>query len=216
MATAASTTTGGGGGLSRSASAIVAVTESGQHQLRIDGYSHTLDVPTGSDIKSPPFRVGDHSWRVCYYPNGLSSAWSEYISLFLQLDGGVPEGVWARHTFSLLSSEGKPPVPYFTNTGKRIFTDWGTSALIRRSELESSEHLRGDSFTIRCDVTVTKEIQTRSVDVVVGAGAAPPPPELHRHLAGLLATGEAADVAFEVDGRTFMAHRCVLCCSNYS
>ena len=112
-------------------------------------------------------------------------------------------------------------MPYFINSGKKIFTDWGTSAFIRRSELEGSEHLRGDSFTIRCDVTVTKEIQTKSVDV--GAGAAPavappppdPDPDLHRHLAGLLATGEAADVAFEVDGKTFMVHRCVLCCSNY-
>ncbi|RLN42028.1 BTB/POZ and MATH domain-containing protein 1-like [Panicum miliaceum] len=208
--TASTTSTGGGGGLSRSASAIVAVTESGQHLLRIDGYSHTMDVPTGSDIKSPPFRVGGHSWRICYYPNGLSSAWTEYISLFLQLDGDVPQGVWTRHTFSLLGREGKP-VPYFTNTGKKIFTDWGTSAFIRRSELERSEHLRDDSFTIRCDVTVKKEIQTKSVNV--SAGAAPkvvPPPDLHRHLGRLLATGEAADVAFEVDGKTFMAHRCVL------
>ncbi|CAN6323348.1 unnamed protein product [Urochloa humidicola] len=37
-----------------------------------------------------------------------------------------------------------------------------------------------------------------------------PPPELGRDMGGLLATGEAADVAFEVDGRNFMAHRCVL------
>ncbi|XP_039827096.1 uncharacterized protein LOC120688790 [Panicum virgatum] len=219
MATAASTTSSDGGGLSRSASAIVAVAESGQHLLRIDGYSHTMDVPTGSDIKSPPFSVGGHSCCISYYPNGLSSAWSDYISLFLQLDGGAPQDVWVRHTFSLLGREGKP-VPYFINSGKKIFTDWGTSAFIRRSELEGSEHLRGNSFTIRCNVTVTKEIQTKSVDV--GASAAPtvaplpPDPDLHRHLAGLLATGEATDVVFEVDDKTFMAHRCVLCCSNYS
>ncbi|CAL4917832.1 unnamed protein product [Urochloa decumbens] len=199
----------------KTASAIVAVTESGQHVLRIDGYSHTTDVPTGSDIKSAHFRVGGHSWRVSYYPNGLSSAWSDYVSLFLKLDDDVPNGVRVRHTFSLLDRDGKP-VPYFTNAGKRIFTDWGTSAFIRRSDLEKSEHLQGDSFTILCDVTVMKEIQTKIVDVdVVGVGAAapevaPPPPELGRDMGGVLATGEAADVAFEVDGRTLMAHRCVL------
>ncbi|CAL4943142.1 unnamed protein product [Urochloa decumbens] len=201
----------------KTASAIVAVTESGQHLLRIDGYSHTTDIPTGSDIKSAPFRVGGHSWRVSYYPNGLSSAWSDYVSLFLKLDDNVPNGVRARHTFSLLGRDGKP-VPYFTNAGKRIFTDWGTSAFITRSDLEKSDHLRGDSFTIICDVTVMKEIQTRSVDVDVGVvGAAPvvappppPPPELGRDMGVLLDAGEAADVAFEVDGRTFMAHRCVL------
>jgi speckle-type POZ protein len=37
-----------------------------------------------------------------------------------------------------------------------------------------------------------------------------PPSDLHRHLGGLLATGEGADVTFEVDTRTFAAHRCVL------
>ncbi|OEL17718.1 BTB/POZ and MATH domain-containing protein 1 [Dichanthelium oligosanthes] len=206
MTTAASTTS-----VLRSSSAIVAVTESGQHLLRIDGYSHTLDIPTGSNIKSQPFRVGGHSWRISYYPNGLSSTWSDYISLFLRLDDGVPQGVRARHTFSLLDREGRPPVTRYTNDGARIFTDLGTSAFIRRSELERSEHLRDDCFTIRCDVTVLNDIQTKSIDVGGAALAVPvPPSDLHRHLGGLLATGEAADVAFEVDGKTFMAHRCVL------
>ncbi|CAN6310259.1 unnamed protein product [Urochloa humidicola] len=199
----------------KTASAIVAVTESGSHLLKIDGYSHTTDVPTGSDIKSAPFCVGGHTWRISYYPNGLSSAWSDYISLFLKLDDdNVPaEGVRARHTFSLLDRDGNP-VPYFTNAGKRIFTDWGTSAFIRRTDLEKSDHLRGDSFTVICDVTVMKEIQTRTVDVGTAApvvALAPAPmSELQRDMGGILDTGEAADVAFEVDGRTLIAHRCVL------
>ncbi|CAN6282306.1 unnamed protein product [Urochloa humidicola] len=195
----------------KTSSAIVAVTESGSHLLKIDGYSHTTDVPTGSDIKSAPFCVGGHTWRISYYPNGLSSAWSDYISLFLKLDDdNVPaEGVRARHTFSLLDRDGNP-VPYFTNAGKRIFTDWGTSAFIRRTDLEKSDHLRGDNFTIICDVTVMKEIQTRTVDVGAGGLAPTPMSELQRDMGSILDTGEAADVAFEVDGRTLMAHRCVL------
>lgn len=194
---------------SRSASAIVAVTESGQHLLKIDGYSHTKDaVPTGSNIKSQPFRVGGYDWRILYYPNGANSSFSDYISLFLQLDSNVPQGVRTQHTFSLLDREGRP-VPYFTNSGTRIFTGWGTTAFIRRDELEKSppRHLQDDCLTIVCDVTVAKEIQTKSVDLL---SVAVPPPDLHRHLGGLLETGEGADVAFEVGGRTFLAHRCVL------
>ncbi|RCV41926.1 hypothetical protein SETIT_9G174200v2 [Setaria italica] len=209
MSTAASTTSGGTP--LRSASAIVAVTESGQHLLRIDGYSHTTGIPTGSDIKSSPFRVGGHSWRISYYPGAQTSSWPYYncISLSLRLDDDAakPQGVVrARHSFSLLDREGKPG-PYFTNNGNKTLANWGTPAFIHRSELETSEHLHGDSFTIRCDVTVVKDIQTKSVGA---APAVPPPPDLNRDLGGLLATGEAADVAFEVDGKAFMAHRCVL------
>ncbi|KAJ1262119.1 hypothetical protein BS78_09G083000 [Paspalum vaginatum] len=206
MTTIASTNKNSGR-LLRSGSAIVAVTESGQHLLKIDGYSHTKDVPTGSDIKSRPFRVGGHNWRISYYPNGLSSAWSGYISIFLQLTNDVPDGVRTQHTFSLLDREGKP-VPYFINAGKRIFTGWGTSAFISRDELERSAHLQDDCFTIRCDITVMKEIQTKSIDL--GKAVEVPPSDLHGHLGGLLEAGEGADVMFEVDGKTFMAHRCVL------
>lgn len=138
------------------------------------------------------------------------------ISLSLQLDdddaAAKPQGddvVRARHSFTLLDREGKPG-PYFTdNSGRnKTLANWGTRAYINRSELEKPEHLHGDSFTIRCDVTVVKEIQAKSV----GAAVPPPrpPPGLHRDLGGLLASGEAADVAFEVDGKAFLAHRCVL------
>lgn len=37
-----------------------------------------------------------------------------------------------------------------------------------------------------------------------------PPPDLHRHLAGLLESKKDADVVFDVAGETFSAHRCVL------
>jgi speckle-type POZ protein len=94
---------------------------------------------------------------------------------------------------------------------------WGYSSFIKRDELEKSEHLKDDRFSIRCDLTVvtSKEIQTMDVDTDTGAILQPPlvvvpPSDLHRHLGGLLATGEGADVTFEVDTRTVAAHRFVL------
>ncbi|KAG0522303.1 hypothetical protein BDA96_07G025600 [Sorghum bicolor] len=216
---------------SRSASAILAAsTESGQHLLKIDGYSGTKDVPTGSHIKSRSFRVGGHRWHICYYPNGCNSTCSDFISIFLKLDlddhnvnVAHGHGVRARFTFSLLDYGEKKPVPHYTFSAEHTFRDddRGFRTFIRRDELEKSEHLKHDRFTIRCDLTVaaTGEIQTMDiVDVphpsspLVDAAVVvvPPPSDLHRHLGGLLATGEGADVTFVVDNRTFAAHRCVL------
>ncbi|KAK3123361.1 hypothetical protein QOZ80_8AG0629340 [Eleusine coracana subsp. coracana] len=207
----------------QSASAIVAGTESGQHLLKIAGYSRTKDVvPTGSDIKSRSFRVGGHSWNIRYYPNGMNSAWSGYISIYLQLDHNVPKGVRAQYTFDLLNHEGKPVPQYTLSSGEvKIFRDhgWGSHGFIKRDELEKSGHVKDDCFTIRCQLTVMKEIQTKDMDVdsatplphpPMPAVVVVPPPDLHHHLGSLLKTGEAADVTFEVEGKTFRAHRCVL------
>ncbi|KAG2570625.1 hypothetical protein PVAP13_7KG035600 [Panicum virgatum] len=179
----------------QSSSAIVA-RESGQHLLKIDGYSHTMEVPNGSHIKSRSFRVGGHSWHILYYPNGDKSESSDSISLFLQLDYNVSQGVKAKFTFSLLDHGGKPVPHYTKNSTLCIFTDmgWGFTSFVKRDELEKSEHLKDDCFTIRCDFAVTKEIQTMDVDDVGAiiphpppAAVTVPPSDLHRHLGSLLA-----------------------------
>lgn len=77
---------GGGRERSRSASAIVADTASGHHILRIDGYSRTKGIPTGSYLKSRPFTVGGHRWHIDYHPNGHDPGTKDYISLFLVLE----------------------------------------------------------------------------------------------------------------------------------
>nr|CAB3480298.1 unnamed protein product [Digitaria exilis] len=94
-------------------------------------------------------------------------------------------------------------------------TWWGYLRFIKREELEKSDYLRDDSFTIRLDFTVMKEIETKDIDVDSGATPPPlavavPPSDLHHHLGDLLATREAADVTFEVDGKAFPAHRLLL------
>uniref|UniRef100_A0A0E0KQU1 Uncharacterized protein n=1 Tax=Oryza punctata TaxID=4537 RepID=A0A0E0KQU1_ORYPU len=200
----------------RSASAIIAGTESGQHLLKIDGYSRTKEeLPTGNIIKSRSFHAGGHSWHLLYYPNGFNSDCAECISIFLQLDYNIVKGVKAQYKFSLLDRAGKPT--YSRSSGKaNVFlnTGWGYRTYIERELLETSEYLVDDCLTIVCDFTVFKDLQTEDIDV---NDAAPPPPivvvppsDLHRHLAGLLATGEGADVTFEVEGKTFVAHKWVL------
>ena len=76
------------------------------------------------------------------------------------------------------------------------------SDFVRREFLEASEHLVGDRFRIQCDVSVPANSWTED--------RPPPLSDLERHLGNLLAAGEGTDVAFQVAGETFSAHRCVL------
>ncbi|KAL5216209.1 hypothetical protein ABZP36_007610 [Zizania latifolia] len=232
MSTAtASTTVDSGKLILRSASAIVSNTESCQHLLRIDGYSHIkAGVTAGNSIRSRPFRVGGHDWHILYYPNGNSPAASDFVSVKLELGSAsnIPTILvwdpWSRYghhvqtvrtqfTFSLLDQAGEPVQPYSYHYEVSTFSNGDTEGPVRfiqKAVLERSEHLKNDRFTIRCDVTVIREPEAKDHVDDGSPPTAPPPSDLARHLAGLLDTGEGADVAFEVDGQTFMAHRWLL------
>ena len=60
------------------------------------------------------------------------------------------------------------------------------------------EPLLGDSFHVKCDVTVVKEITPMR------------PPNQHLHLGHLLASQVGSDLEFEVGGDLFSAHKCIL------
>ncbi|XP_062200471.1 BTB/POZ and MATH domain-containing protein 2-like [Phragmites australis] len=178
---------------SRSTSAITAagasVTDSGYHLLVVDGYSRIKgDTPNGQCIESQQFIVGGCRWFIEYYPNGSESEKPGYMSFFLVLDeeDNIPEPMMVPYEFSFIDQ-------------------WGYPCFMRRKDLERSKHLKNDSFTIRCDVIVPRDANTRSSCVVVS-----PTPGIQQHLGSLLLSGEGADVTFEVGGETFMAHRCVL------
>ena len=76
----------------------------------------------------------------------------------------------------------------------------GAERFVRRQDLERSEHLKGDCFAVRVDVCIFKGAPPVAV----------PPPDIHRHLGGLLSGEEGTDVEFRVRGETFAAHRFVL------
>ncbi|XBI12546.1 hypothetical protein VPH35_139403 [Triticum aestivum] len=142
-----------GGEPSLSASAIVAPAVSGSHVLRIDGYSLTKGLGNGKYIASEAFAVGGHRWRLLYYPDSLDSNDSDWISVMLHCDQADDlDEVKAKFTMSLLDQHGNPCLA----TGYD---------LIKRSELEGSVYLKGDRFSVRCDVTVAKEIFTKAIPV---------------------------------------------------
>ncbi|CAN6293549.1 unnamed protein product [Urochloa humidicola] len=150
---------------SRSASSIVAGVATGYHVLRIVGYSHTKEVPTGQSISSSHFLVGGRTWLVKYFPNGSTAGEADFISLFLALHDHdtVAEAVKAKVSISLLDQEGKPVPPYNRTTEFVNFSekgDWGYTKFMERKALEESKHLSDDCFTVRFDVTVMKDVHT--------------------------------------------------------
>lgn len=196
-------------------STIVAEKETRAHVIKIDGYSITKDLlRAGKCTASIPFMVGDHNWVVEYYPNGNSKA-DGYtpgcVSVYLVLDSAGAKDVKAKFTFSLLDKGGEP-VYSKTLAEEHIFpskgSDWGFTNFIEQTDLEGSVHLTGDSFRIRCDVTVLKKI--RSEEIGPNQFVMVPPSNLHRQLGDLLKNKDGADVAFRVGGEIFSAHRSVL------
>uniref|UniRef100_A0A0E0M7U9 BTB domain-containing protein n=1 Tax=Oryza punctata TaxID=4537 RepID=A0A0E0M7U9_ORYPU len=198
-----------------SASAIVANTSRGYHHLKIDGYSHTKATPTGEALFSCQFAIGGHRWRICYYPNGNVLEAADYISIFLVLDEIVVRNVKAQFQICFAGQvEKQPSLAWKTvrafNKQSSSSSSWGYPKFIRREDLEKSEYLKHDSFTIRCDIIVVDKYRAEDASSAAGAFVSVPPSNLHSHLGDLLKNEKGTDVVFEVGGETFTAHRCVL------
>ncbi|CAD6337517.1 unnamed protein product [Miscanthus lutarioriparius] len=172
--------------------------------LKIDGYSLTKGTPTGDYLESDTLTVGGHSWRIRFFPNGAKSEDEGFISVFLHLDGRVADMVKAQFQFDFVDNMEEEPVTAATFTDK---VSWGYPQFIRREELEKSEHLKNDSFTLRCKIAVIHEFGAK---LERPKAVSLPPSDLHRNLGDLLLSEKGADVVFDVGGQTFAAHRCVL------
>ncbi|XP_072146561.1 BTB/POZ and MATH domain-containing protein 1-like [Setaria viridis] len=218
-----STADGGGRKRSRSASAIVANTATGHphHILRIDGYSRTKGIPTSACIKSRPFIVGGHCWHIDYHPNGHNRDTKDYISLFLLLNEAAPSStakeVRAQQRFRFVGEvaaeeeDGEEPPAVVAGGGGEQLREppqVGNGRFVRREDLEKSEHLKNNSFAIRCDVIVINEFRTEDDEAATFVPVHPP--DLRRHLDDLLRTGKGTDVVFEFGGDLFTVYRCVL------
>ncbi|KAG2548971.1 hypothetical protein PVAP13_9KG228900 [Panicum virgatum] len=192
-----------GDGEPRSASAIVGEAVTGQHLLHIE---------------SRPFSAGGRRWYINYYPNGQTSKYADFISVFLHLDASIGEPVMARAKFDLLDRDGKPVPSYTRTTTLSEFSPsgsgYGFTEFVKRELLEKSEHLSKDCFKISCDIIIPHELRTedRIAKSPLGSCLAVPvpPPDLDRHLGDLLVSKEGADVTFQVAGEEFSAHRFLL------
>jgi speckle-type POZ protein len=159
--------------------------------------------------------VGGHRWRIRFFPNGAKPGYEGFVSFFLHLDESVADSVKAQFQFCFVDNVEKKPVTLEAVSSFASNEGWGYPKFIKRKELEKSEHLKDDSFTVRCNIVVINEFGAK-LETAVGAPPTPtrfvsvPPSDLHRNLGDLLLSEKGADVVFDVGGQTFAAHRCVL------
>ncbi|XP_044985312.1 BTB/POZ and MATH domain-containing protein 2-like [Hordeum vulgare subsp. vulgare] len=189
--------------------AIIADSEERSYVLKVDGYSRTKALlKNGECMTSTPFSVGGHIWVVRYYPNGYPKHCDDFISLYVHNESADAEDVKvkAKLKLSVLDQNGTPVPSYSRAIPLHTFSskapDRGYHDFIHKAGLEGSPHLRDDCLTIRCDVTVVKDILDEEARI--------PPSDLHRHFGDLLGSKDGADLTFQVGGRGFPAHRCVL------
>lgn len=197
-------------------STIVAEAVSGSHVIKIAGYSRIkVLLRNGESLTSIPFSVAGHSWTIRFYPNGDSAESQDYLSFYLILDSANSYDVKVIFSFELLGKNGRSVSSYSFTTDLRTFSYkgslWGYNKFIHQTVLEeSSAHLRDDSFSIRCDIKVFKEIYSQETKGVHSKFVEVPPSNLHQHLGNLLDSMDGSDVVFEVGEERFSAHRCVL------
>ncbi|KAF7031838.1 hypothetical protein CFC21_043100 [Triticum aestivum] len=188
--------------------AVDVSTASGYHLFVVtDYYLRTkASVPPGKAIASLPFTVGGRRWSIRCFPNGDTSESSQYISLYLHLvDKDVTEAVKVHYSFSFVDEvENQGPACVRAKKAhdfSSCHATWGHKYFWKRDDLEKSSHLKGNCFTIRCDLAVATTFD-RFITV--------PPSSIQRHIMNLLLSKEGTDVTFSVGGETIVAHRCVL------
>ncbi|XP_044958536.1 BTB/POZ and MATH domain-containing protein 1-like isoform X1 [Hordeum vulgare subsp. vulgare] len=193
------------GNLLKSSTSPATAGASGYHLLVVEGHSQTSNMPQGKVLVSRYFTVGGHRWLIFYYPNGKDNLHNTgFISLGLSLhteeEPAAAEPVKALADFTFVDDTDKQ-MPECMH-GDKIFEFTGNT--VRRQDMEISKHLKDDSFTIRCDVMVLSQTCNTSAFIIV------PPCDMQRNFTDLLLSGNGSDVAFQVGGETFAAHRCIL------
>uniref|UniRef100_A0ACD5V4W6 Uncharacterized protein n=1 Tax=Avena sativa TaxID=4498 RepID=A0ACD5V4W6_AVESA len=198
---------------SQTASAIVAEVVSGSHVLTIKGYSRTKGLGIGKCITSEKFAIGGHDWCIRYYPDGQVMEDADWVAVHLKRDDNTDEDVKATYKISLLDQDGLLVSSHSHTSELRGFSPkggWGFNKFIRRTDLEESNYLKDDSFSLKCDIAITGVIRTVASETRATQFVVVPPSDLNRHLLQLLTSGQAGDVTFEVGGESFTAHRYIL------
>ncbi|KAI3872157.1 hypothetical protein MKW98_011649 [Papaver atlanticum] len=169
----------------------------------------------GKLIKSFAFTVGGYEWVICFYPDGQTSAYKEFVSVFVVL---LSPGTDVRALFELKlldqSGKGKHKVdshfdsPLETGpfTLKSEGSTWGFSLYLKRSVLENSNYLKDDCLVIHCTVGV---VGTR-VEGRKHYAIPVPPSDMIPSLKSLLESGTGSDITFQVGDKTFKAHKLVV------
>ena len=174
-----------GGGASTTTVSVETVT--GFHVLKVEGFSQFKGLGVGKHVNSGTFTVGGHSWCISFFPDGYDDSSADWICVDLYLDHTTPASggvVKACFTLSLLHKVGEPLPSHSKASTLTTFSSTlkscGFREFIKRKDLESSSFSVEDSFRIRCDVTVVREIVTKVTESGSASTAPSPSPSAGR------------------------------------
>ncbi|XP_020175160.1 BTB/POZ and MATH domain-containing protein 1 [Aegilops tauschii subsp. strangulata] len=179
--------------------------------LEIQGFSTTASMDSDDFITSR-WKVGGFEWQLRVYPSGqpCRNHASPWVALGLVL---LHETVGVRASLGcqLVDQRGKIN-PSEEKRMSRIFYDAHDDSdlvpLMARHDVVKSGYLKDDTLTLRCTITVLKDIQ---IPRIPAEGViALPSTNLHQHLGTLLQSETGADVTFIVCGESFAAHKDIL------
>ncbi|KAK1685529.1 hypothetical protein QYE76_046377 [Lolium multiflorum] len=195
--------------LPRTSSMSVTDSVTAVHDFRVTGYSLLDGMGVGRYVSSRVFTVGGLEWAVRFYPDGSTAHCVGNASAFLYYCGRDKD-VRARFTLNLMEKDGRLSQvtnAYMKHSFSPASDNWGFIKFIEKSKIQGSPFLHNDCLTIRCLLTVAKESRTQDVETSL---ITVPKSNLHKDFENMLNDGEGADVTFDVGGKLFRAHRCVL------
>ncbi|KAF7012090.1 hypothetical protein CFC21_026324 [Triticum aestivum] len=197
------------------ASACIPDTARGTHVFTVAGYRLHKGIGVGNFIRSATFAVGGYDWCVCYYPDGFSAEYKDYVSVCVELQSkkSVVRALYDLKLTGLSSLIFSRPssFPAFDSCKNEHFR--GAYTFMRRGVLEASprKYLQDDCLVIQCDVTVLlKKIPAVATTTAKTPHIEVPPSDLSNNLARLLEGKKGADLVINVSGETFYAHKIVL------
>ncbi|XP_051219225.1 BTB/POZ and MATH domain-containing protein 1-like [Lolium perenne] len=182
-----------------SASAIVAEAVSGWHDLKIEGYSLTKGLGKGRFIRSETFVNACYRWCIKYYPDGEVSHGPDWIAMQVQRDDSTDgKDIMAKLSINLLDHDGRPVALHSKIDDRfdryRPKDSTGFIRFMKKKDLEESEYLKDDCFSIRCHFTIKNQTRTIVREPRASPSITVPPSNLHLHLLDLLRSGHGADL----------------------
>ncbi|KAG0515544.1 hypothetical protein BDA96_10G287900 [Sorghum bicolor] len=181
--------------------------------LKIDGYCATNVVEQSDYIKSK-WNVDGHEWEVRFYPNYYNYYDYRYplVAVKLILLGEPRRNKLKVNLSCRLVDTSHRLDPSAELSESHVFPsrDGCTVTLMRRNDIASSGYIVNDSLTVKCTITVLKELA--DIEVPANTEAPPlPPSDLERHFGELWQGQRGADVTFVLDtGERFLAHKIIL------
>lgn len=135
----------------------------GSNTLEITDYSIVKKViKTGNCVQSDIFTVGGYQWVIEFYPQGLDSSSSDFISIGVMLINPTNDiqaiSTHRFHDWNTSTWSTDTHVDSNVYTFSSSHTGWGTFRFIKRSDFETSSYLRNDTLVIKTNLWVANDI----------------------------------------------------------